>query len=66
MQDDADELWRVAIELSDAAGFPYKNRSGVWVYPAGIPPQLSNDVIEAVKAAFSSNVFQAPQTPLDP
>ena len=56
----------MAIELSDAAGFPYKNRSGVWVYPAGIPPQLSNDVIEAVKAAFSSNVFQAPQTRLDP
>ena len=63
LREEADELWRVAYELSEEAGFPYKDREGRWRYPNGDePPQLSDDIIAAVKEAVRNGVFQPPQT----
>ena len=64
LQSEADRLWDVAIQISDDAGHPYRNRAGDMVYPKGIPPQMSNDVIEQVKEYVASGALIPPRTPL--
>ena len=60
----ADELWRVADELSIEAGHPYTNREGTRVFPKGIPVQLVNDVISIWTRPLGIHEVTAPTTPL--
>ena len=64
LQSEADRLWDYAIQISDEAGHPYRNREGKMVYPKGIPPQMSNDVIEQVKELVASGALTPSQTRL--
>ena len=64
LQSEADRLWDHAIKISDEAGHPYQNREGKMVYPKGIPPQMSNDVIEHVKELMKTGALRHPRTPL--
>ena len=52
------------IKISDEAGHPYQNREGKMVYPKGIPPQMSNDVIEQVKGVVATGALAPPHTRL--
>ena len=61
---EASRLWDVAERISDEAGHPYRNRAGDMVYPKGVPPQLSNDVIEKVKQLVDSGALTPTRTPL--
>ena len=58
-------LWDIAEEISDAAGFPYYNRYGLQVFPKGVPPQMSNDVIEKIKTLIEEGVLTLARTPMD-
>ena len=64
LHSEADRLWDHAIKISDEAGHPYQNREGKMVYPKGIPPQMSNDVIEQVKGLVATGAFAPPRTRL--
>ena len=64
LQSEADRLWDHAIKISDEAGRPYQNREGKMVYPKGIPPQMSNDVIEQVKGLVATRALTPPRTRL--
>ena len=64
LQSEADRLWDHAIKISDKAGHPYQNREGKMVYPKGIPPQMSNDVIEQVKGLVATGALTHPRTRL--
>ena len=63
LREQADELWRTATELSDAAGFPCYNREGRRVVPAGGgPPQLVDDALKKWKRKVDEGSVTAPQT----
>ena len=64
LHSEADRLWGHAIKISDEAGHPYQNREGKMVYPKGIPQQMSNDVIEHLKALVEIGALELPRTPL--
>ena len=64
LQGAADALWDNAEQISDEAGFPYKNRKGVQVYPKGEIPQLSNDIIKQVVQLIWTKKITPPHTPL--
>ena len=57
-------LATATIKISDEAGHPYQNRVGRMVYPKGIPPQMSNDVIEQVKGVVATGALTPPRTRL--